>query len=363
MNPYDFVRVDWNSPPQRRPAKPHHQFNGLSGRIEATLTAETQLFLKRGNTDAFFMINGKHAIAGSSLKGLFRSVVETVAQGCFRLFDKTYERNTVNYTSNLPNAFAACAPQQNVPVERTPLCPSCRLFGLIGSRRFQNEKATALRLGNVGFEDATCTHAEPHAAIYTDVLSSPKPHHSAFYLNGNKVAGRKFYFHYVRSSFPTGWIPNPNNRQNQFIRPLGAGSTFTFAAEFVNVNDDDLAALLYAMTLERGGEEGTEMRHKFGYAKPCGLGSVHIQITKLILRDPAARYRQSGGKTEYQDTALTTELNRRVAPFIATIPAITRADLRRIWQWPPAPGVAYRYPTQGQFAAHPNDPILTTDNW
>jgi hypothetical protein len=117
------------------------------------------------------------------------------------------------------------------------------------------------------------------------------------------------------------------------------------------------------MTLEKGAEEGTEMRHKLGYAKPCGLGSVHIQTTKLILRDPTARYRQNGGETVYKDAELTAEITRRVAPFIATIPAITRADLRRIWRWPPAPGVTYRYPTQRQFAAHPNDPISTTDNW
>jgi hypothetical protein len=111
------------------------------------------------------------------------------------------------------------------------------------------------------------------------------------------------------------------------------------------------------MTLEDG------IRHKFGYAKPCGLGSVRMQLTRLTLRDPTTRYRQGAGDTVYEGNALVAEVHRRVTPFVARIPAVTLGDLRRIWQWPPAPGVTYRYPTQAQFAAHPHDPISSTDTW
>ena len=32
------------------------------------------------------------------------------------------------------------------------------------------------------------------------------------------------------------------------------------------------------------------MRHKLGYGKPLGMGSVHIEITRLTLIDMATRY-------------------------------------------------------------------------
>lgn len=337
MNPYDFVRVDWNRHPQRRAALRHDSFAGLSGKIEATLTAETPLFVKRGNTNDFFTINGKTAIAGSSLKGLIRSVVETVAQGCFW--------------------FSAEAPTSDFKPCSRPgaLCPACRLFGLI--------KGNTLRAGNVGFEDAFCTSAVSHPPIYTAILSNPKTRHAAFYFDDDdNIAGRKFYFHHREDNLLTamGWLPAnaaPDRRQNQYIRPLGAGSSFTFTAEFVNVEEDDIAALLYAMALE------PEMRHHFGYAKPCGLGTVRIELTKLTLRDAASRYRQGAGITIFEGAALAAEVKRLITPFIATIPPVTLSDLRRIWRWPPDSTTNYGYPTQAQFGAHPNDPISSTPKW
>jgi hypothetical protein len=340
MNPYDFVRVDWDQPPQRRAASQHDHFAGLSGRIEATLTAETPLFVKRGNTSEFFTINNKPAIAGSSLKGLFRSVVETVAQSCFWFSVEAPPRD-----------FRPCS-------SLAALCPACRLFGLIS----QTNKNT-LRAGNVGFEDAVCVNRVEHPPIYTAILSSPKPRHTAFYFDDDDIiAGRKFYFHHRADNLltATGWLPAnaaPEKRQNQYLRPLGIGSAFTFAAEFVNVAEDDFAALLYALTLE------PEMRHHFGYAKPCGLGTVRIELTKLTLRDVTARYRQGASATEFVGTLLAAEISRRVTPFVDTIPSCTLNDLRHIWRWPPDPNVNYGYPTQAQFKANSDEPISTTPRW
>ncbi len=368
MNPYDFVRIDWTRAPERHAAKPHHRFEALSGRIEGSLTTLTPLFLpaKRPDGSPLIEMGGAGAfsqsrshetrdnprgyfIAGSSLKGLFRSVVEAVAPGCFWFFDGKYKSRKdgavieTDYSMKLPADFRRCSSLGR-------LCPSCRLFGLI--------EGEALRLGNVGFEDAICTDAQPHDAIFTPILDGPKPRHDMWYLQNNKITGRKFYFHSQELREESELKKSRSGETlNAHIHPLGVNSSFTFAAEFINVEEQDFAALLYAMTLE------AEMRHKFGYAKPCGLGSVHIQLTKLILRDPTARYRQGAGNTVYEGETLTTEVSRRVTPFGATIPPITLTDLRRIWRWPPVPGVNYRYPTQAQFAAHPRDPISSTDSW
>ena len=91
MNPYDFVRVDLNKPPRLSKYAPHDRLiaGALHGRFEGTLTLLMPTFVKQpgqrqvGRNAQQFMRSNKHAIIpGSSLKGLFRSVVETVG-GCW----------------------------------------------------------------------------------------------------------------------------------------------------------------------------------------------------------------------------------------------------------------------------------------
>jgi CRISPR/Cas system CSM-associated protein Csm3 (group 7 of RAMP superfamily) len=341
MNPYDFVPVDWQRPPQRRRAPTHERLSGLTGRLLAIITAERPLFIKHGNTDRFFRCKGQPAIPGTTLKGLFRSVIESVAQGCFRLCKEPDH-------STLPAAFKACSRFQQ-------LCPACRLFGMI--------QGETLWRGCVGFEDALCTKSVKRAGVYTAILSSPKSYHAGFYRSGKHIAGRKFYFHHREDNLltATDWLPHmapPGRRQNQYLRdPLGPGTGFQFAAHFENVEQDDFAALLYALSLEEG------MRHQVGYAKPCGFGTIRVELTRLELHDLGRRYRDGSGQTVLEGTALQTELTRRTVPFATNIPPATRDGLHRIWAWPPPAGVSYRYPTQQEFNDHATDPISTTDTW
>ena len=46
MNPYDFVRIEWDRGVERRPARHHDSFSGLSGRVEGTITALTPCFIR-----------------------------------------------------------------------------------------------------------------------------------------------------------------------------------------------------------------------------------------------------------------------------------------------------------------------------
>ncbi|RMG96647.1 MAG: hypothetical protein D6706_09905, partial [Chloroflexi bacterium] len=121
MNPYDFVPVDWNSPPQRRAPTPHHKFTGVSGRIEGTITAETPLLIRKPGGDdkrLQFMTNrnGKNIIPGSSLKGMIRNLVETIGNGCFKLFDGEYKDKQwqVSLSDKLPEDFRECNRRDNL---------------------------------------------------------------------------------------------------------------------------------------------------------------------------------------------------------------------------------------------------------
>lgn len=368
MNPYDFVHIDWQKNIERRAAAPHDRFtDGLCGYIEGTITTLTPLFipqtedlkqknaLLRSNRPITFARNreGQYVIPGSSLKGLFRSLVETVGSGCWWLYDGSY-RDHVNFANMLPTGFKQCS-------QRDSLCVACRLFGLI--------KDQILLLGQVGFDDAVCTAIVPDEPMYTPILDNPKPRHKAWYLDRDQqyVAGRKFYFHFtdIVKDNQLRWTRS-GDPYNSYIHPLGAGSKFSFSGHFNNVAPDEWPSLLYALTLERDDwEHERNVRHKIGYAKPAGLGSIEIKLTKLTFVDYSQRYSSDHrGITIYEEDALRDYVNNWIQPFLNSN-AVTLQDLRRIWGWPPAAGVTYCYPSKREWFEDPanqNAPISATRN-
>ena len=345
MNPYDFVRLDWSRPPERRPFTPQDRFIGLTGHIEGRIIAETPIFLPNKRNPRQFQTNLANTpiVSGSSLKGLFRCLVETLAPGCWWLFDAQYEWNRdtrthdVDYSDRLPRAFAQCQ-------DAGALCPSCRMFGLVQGRQVS-------LAGRVGFDDAVCTHAVKHASVFTPILDGPKPRHAAWYLDpaGRTVAGRKFYFHQgsIRTERELRRARS-GKELNQQITPLDAGSVFQFAAHFTNLEPDELPLLLYVLTLE------PTMRHKIGYAKPAGLGSVRVELSRLTLCDMAARYTGAPAQT-YEADSLNQFIASRTDPFVSSRSSITLTDLRRIWGWPP--NGSFQYPGQDWFSKNPKAPI------
>jgi hypothetical protein len=191
------------------------------------------------------------------------------------------------------------------------------------------------------------------------VLSSPKPRHEAWYLDTPKqyVRGRKFYLHAARLQTAPHWLPRrdtpPSQRQNAHIHPIGTGSVFTFRCHFTNVASDDFALLLYAIVLE------PSMRHKLGYAKPAGLGSIAVQIQWLETVDYLARYRAGGGGiTRYADAELQAFIARALQCYTNNTTSLPLQDLRRIWHWPPVQPL--QYPSQAWFQANPQEPLSAT---
>ncbi len=365
MNPYDFVRLDPHQQVERRQPAPHNCFtDGFSGHFEGIITTLTPLFIPQArelsgerppslsSPPKEFIRNkqgrGPHIIPGSSLKGLFRSVVETVAPGCWLLFDGDY-KDYANYSRKLPRQYKKCV---------NNLCPSCRLFGTINDN--------SLLLGKVGIEDAICSQPTEHGAIYTPVLSTPKPRHRSWYLTedakGNEyVTGRKYFFHSRQIQTTSGLkITHSGSVQNQHIWPINTNSTFTFSGHFTNVDPDEWAALLYAIVLERTDwGHDHDVRHKIGYAKPAGLGSVDIKLTQLTLIDYRQRYTSPNkGVTVYEGDALKDYVNHWITPYL-TNTILTFQDLRRIWGWPPA-NIDYCYPSQAWFEENPHKPISQT---
>ncbi|HLZ60404.1 MAG TPA: RAMP superfamily CRISPR-associated protein [Ktedonosporobacter sp.] len=354
MNPYDFARIDWARPPERRRPIWHHRLTAqdghplYSGHLEVDLYAETPLFIANPRTvspdpkkPAQFMQNNhnEYIIPGSSLKGLLRCVVETLGNGCLTLFDSQYERGRINYSREVPKDFQHCS-------ENTQLCMACRIFGML------KERTGGVFLGKVNISDATAYPDKiyKYDPIYTKPLMEPKPHHASFYLDESRqhIAGRKYYFHHPNTYEPLterGLIFMGGRPANRYIEPLDTDTQFRFRLDFTNLEADEFAAVLLAITLEEG------MRHKIGYGKPLGLGSVYLYPTRLTLVDYASRYTQVGNghgtKVLEKESGLWQLIQEHIDSFYAKhLVTIAMEDLRCIWRWPPQPDVDYYYPSK-----------------
>lgn len=210
------------------------------------------------------------------------------------------------------------------------------------------------------FADAMCSQPAPYSAMYTPILDGPKPRHRAWYFSGpnEQPTGRKYYFHSrtVRSERGSR-TSGRGETLNQHIKPIGSNSVFTFRVHFDSLDTFELQLLCYALVLE------STMRHKIGYAKPAGLGSIEIAISRIVTFDMEQRYSfpsQLQGRTIYEGSAASAYLAGQTARFTTDQTSVTLNDLRRIWQWPPPDGVEYGYPTRKWFEENPTAPISAT---
>jgi CRISPR/Cas system CSM-associated protein Csm3 (group 7 of RAMP superfamily) len=359
MNPYDFVRIDWSKPPKRERPVWHNRLFGegvpqlYSGQLDVDIIAETPLFIfatedassENTREPARFAYNShdEYIIPGSTLKGMIRNVFEALANGCLTLFDGNYkkpnreDRDRLNYWSKVPRDFQHCE-------DATNLCIACRTFGML------KERGRGIFLGKVNISDAVIYPEETylHSPIYTATLMEPKPYHASFYLDEKeqRIAGRKFYFHHsskqklVTEDKP---IYFGNKLANRYIQPLDYESAFHFRVDFTALTNDEFNALLQAIVLDE------KMRHKIGYGKPLGLGTVELRPTRLTLVDYATRYSiapgADRGKTIHEGEALWNYLYKRLDEFAESgLVHIAMEDLERIWRWPPEPNITYRYP-------------------
>jgi len=355
VNPYDFVRIDWKWPPERRAPIWHHRLFGVSGAclysgyLDVEIYVETPLFIATHTASSDPQMpdscmqnaRGEYIIPGSSLKGMLRSLVETLGNGCLALFDGDYERRKVDYNREVPAAFQRCT-------HNTDLCIACRIFGMLGVRG-------GIFQGKVNIGDAVIYPSKTylHEPVYINPLMEPRPHHASFYLDESHryIAGRKYYFHHSPASLLHLETKDAQNahqrigrRAKRYIQPFGCETAFRFRIDFTSLERDEFAALLFAVALEEN------MRHKLGYGKPLGLGTVALLPVSMTLIDYSVRYSRSGtnkGKTVIDGNDLWQFIYKQSDLFSdTTLANIAMEDLRRIWQWPPATDVAYYYPSK-----------------
>ena len=181
------------------------------------------------------------------------------------------------------------------------LCPACRSFGWVHGSGEEGAYA-----GRFAFSHAQLISDESKPEPLTlNILGSPKPTTTRFYLappNGipakeprddieagydgnkgkNRLRGRKVYRHFVptKETITRQEAPKKSDQNRTIWDAEKEGAIFEFDLSFENLAEVELGALLWALTLDG------QAYHKIGYGKPLGLGSVQVDVQKVVIHEP-----------------------------------------------------------------------------
>lgn len=169
---------------------------------------------------------------------------------------------------------------------RNHLCKACALFGMVGDQSMGSK---------VRFTDAHgISNVESMGDVLLKELGSPKPSYLPFYTKdgcdydatGIEVRGRKYYWHNPAAATKSAVYTGRDASRSAEVELVGPGAEFEFKVYYDAITDEQLAELVWAMTL---GENDDRAEHphliKIGHGKPLGLGSAKVFITGGIERN------------------------------------------------------------------------------
>ena len=211
------------------------------------------------------------------------------------------------YKANITNIIGAYNSCDN----KEKLCPACSLFGMLNTNQ-NTSIASRIRVCDLVVKDEKDNiniselYDDP---ITLKELSSPKMSSVEFYLNRPDNAwfwtfdyyidkdgkiygydaiinGRKFYWHNVGVE-KNDYATIEQNERNCTIRPVSKNITFKGKIYFDGISKTELNQLIYL--LNAGCDEKKvvkkECGYKIGKGKPYGLGSVTLNVDKVVLRE------------------------------------------------------------------------------
>jgi len=249
----------------------------------------------------FVTVNGKEVIPGSSLKGAFRNVSETISRSCVCKTKQKYLSH-----GNLKECV--------VKNYNDGICPTCSIFGAMGYKGRVSFSDASLLNGNIGIAKIPSLYGpSTRAKIYTDYQG--------------RFKGRKFYYH---GRMSVGKEP---------IIVITADSRFEFSMRFENLCEDEFGLLLTSIGTLGG------LIPKIGGAKPVCLGTVQVLMKALDIRNPARSFTSFKPRTErYEGDSLRHLLDGMGKKKNPLILEESLDELKRIWQYPPTrncPSIVY----------------------
>jgi CRISPR/Cas system CSM-associated protein Csm3 (group 7 of RAMP superfamily) len=339
-NPYNFVGIDENNIQTRDDRwLRHDKYETNWGKLICNITFLSDFIIAGTNNQTSksqMTINSMPIIPASSLKGLLRATAEAMSNSCLSIMSDKYKykfmRGMPEGTSKSSNVEYKKVTdergrellvfEQKPLVEKNALinscdknglCIACKLFGRtakedpetnesfnyggkvrIYDAKYLGECNVNGQIINKSSWQATTKYLKQHS------LSNPQNHHESFYLNGNKIKGRKFYYH---RQVDAGKIMSSSQQNATTMYLAKKDSVFQFEISFENLTDEEYGLLLRTLELEEG------LGHKIGMAKPLGLGSCIICLKEIkeFSKNRYLNLNETG--TVYSGTGLKTRKN------------------------------------------------------
>ena len=297
-HPYNFV--PFATPPVREPmatAAKHERFRPdlHSGTLRCTLETLSMLCIR----PHFEARPADPYLPASSLKGMARTMAQTLGAGCASLFedhtpDPKHKRAVRDWEQH-GRRGPKPSPRQRVaadltgfkPCTQAEACLVCRVFGYAPEKDAEQGDSQSGWAGKVRFHDServrnwngSWVQPPPGTArwqaqgtyhtpfYYPDLPKSKKPAGWKIYLHAKEVTGAAADFR------PEACIPE--------------GVFFDFAVDYENLSDEEFAVLRFALTLQHKCEDRpVSLAHKLGYGKGIGMGSCRVtaEIAPLHVR-------------------------------------------------------------------------------
>lgn len=220
--------------------------------LTSLLVLSGQLTLQKGQVVKGLVTNqGCPILPGSSLKGVVRSVYESVSYSCI----KQPNIKHIDSKKYLPQA------NQN-PCSGRSVCTTCQVFGYVGDK-------TNVAKSLVNFNDFKL-EGEPEEWVSVEKipdLYEPLREAKALvkYLDNDEFFQRKFYSHGI-----------PQTHKGKQYQIIKAGATFTGGIYFQNLNDVELGRLAFSFGVGK-----LPFAIKVGYAKPAFFGSIQFELAQV----------------------------------------------------------------------------------
>jgi hypothetical protein len=413
-NPFDFVSFS-DAPFLDTPEAYELHGELLSGYLDVELTALTPVhvvgYQRQGNGagDSFMY---RHAdqpcIPAASIRGCLRAFTEALTAGWVSQanegYPKDYGKRHVGFNTFTPytdphhktESPAAIEPSFK-PQKRDDgkIDVASYLFGMVTEQNNgeQSQPGAAARKSKVWIEDALIRPEYLESGRYwipniagDAFMGGPKPSASNWwyfqpdeiwdrYTNGRHVAefigsyfwGRKFYYHQdpvrciryydprvQRRADESHWSYHPRRRfAPVYIECLAQDRTTLPFRVYLHQVPMSLAVLLAKVLIP-----GNNIRHKLGYGKAYGYGSVSFTITGAHLRQEPRAAHIPGPLQDWGDTVklwcATPWEPRQLAPYKLDTLIDWKAlgDLARVLGWQRATELLFTYPVfaRGGFA-------------
>lgn len=291
-----FYRNNYNSKPKGRKAPPPYNFiepnervfypqdcgevsddkisfekpfsDSQSGILEIKITAKSDIFTgaftgKNADTQApkdFFKIGGKHALSGSSVRGVIRTIAEVLSYSKFHTNAPDYK----DKKGNVIERFRC-----NFDKNESKLDMVERIFGIVAKSK--NAKVQALK-SRISFSHFIASEVRPATQKHIKyILMSPNIATTKGLKDKN---GFRFYAPLGKIT-PTNAAKAKNDKVISTISPLGKGSVFVGKLRYFNLTKSELGLLLLCLSALR--DDNGEC-YKFGGAKFYGYGDARIEI-------------------------------------------------------------------------------------